>query len=179
MKDKKSEGAIAIIEAHKRGYRVLDDGSLQNPYGRILKQIAVIKPYNYVLIKFNINIHGKHYSIPIARLAAYQKYGEKVFLDGIQTRHLNGDSTDNSLSNIAIGTAKDNAQDKPSEVHKRTSKIAAMARRKFNDNEIRIIRKLRVEGYKYSQLIKIFNCAKSTISGIINKKFYKDVSDGV
>lgn len=40
----------------------------------------------------------------IHRLQAYQKFGDKIYEDGIVVRYLNGDRYDNSYDNIGIGT---------------------------------------------------------------------------
>ena len=47
-------------------------------------------------------------------LLAYQLYGERYFEKGIVARHLNGNSLDNSPTNIILGTQKDNRADEGS-----------------------------------------------------------------
>lgn len=52
------------------------------------------------------------------RLQAYQKYGDAIYQKGIVVRHLNDVKTDNSISNIAIGSYADNVRDIPLEKKK-------------------------------------------------------------
>ena len=64
------------------------------------------------------------YPIKVHRLAAYQKFGDKLFEKGMQVRHLNGNKLDFSFENIELGTGKENCQDIPKEQRVRASKIA-------------------------------------------------------
>lgn len=101
----------AIREAHRRGYIVLDDGAVISPYGTIRSQrIRGNKKkdrYYYISMAFD----KKSFPLPVHKLMAFQKYGEKMFENGICVRHLNGDSLDNAVGNIAIGTLSNNMMD--------------------------------------------------------------------
>ena len=68
------------------------------------KQLSIGKSSKGYL-SFNIRLSkgSKPTRSFVHRLQAFQKFGEKIFKDGIVVRHLNGVSTDNSYDNIGIG----------------------------------------------------------------------------
>ena len=115
---------------------------------------------------------GRVVNVPVHRLQAYQRFGEAIFEDGVEVRHLNGDALDNSLVNIAIGTASENQMDKPEHVRKRVAAQGAKARRSLSDEQVERLRRRRSEGAKYSELMEEFGIAKGTVSLIVNRKTY-------
>ena len=83
-----------------------------------------------------------------------QKFGDKIFEEGIVVRHLNGDSLDNSWENISIGTNSDNCLDKHPVVRKEVAINAA----RVMQNNIRT----------YEDRCKIYEDLKNKVS-------YKDI----
>jgi hypothetical protein len=166
----------ATMEAFKRGYRVMPEGCVRSPTGAI-RRLCMQNCNGYKKFSFNITIRGKATAIYVHKLAAYQKFGDTVFASDIEVRHLNNVSTDNSLANIGIGTHKQNMHDIPQNLRKQYSSKGSVAGakklRKFNDEQIVLIRKMHISGMSYNKLCKIFKCAKSTISYIITGKTYK------
>ena len=157
--------------AYERGYRVTKDGSLLNPKGKVIGDSVDSRGYKQTSIKIN----KKNTNIRTHRLQAYQKYGNKLFEDGIVVRHLNGNRLDNSLYNIAIGTQRDNLMDIPKEIRTRTSIEGAKTQIKYSKE---FVLKLREE-YKYiknyTQLGRKYEIPYTTIRNIINKrKVFKD-----
>jgi hypothetical protein len=55
----------------------------------------------------------------VHRLQAYQKFGEEIYTDGLEVRHLDNLNTNNKESNIALGTKSQNAMDKTPETRLR------------------------------------------------------------
>jgi len=106
-----SFNTTSMLWFYKNGYRVLDDGKMMDPEGKIIHTRSAHKCYLFKCKNVNENT-GHCY---IHRLAAYQKYGEAMFENGIVVRHLNGDKADNSLDNIAIGTLSQNQRDRSKE----------------------------------------------------------------
>lgn len=92
--------------AFQRGYSVSKDGTLKNPKGKV---IGSVSSGGYMATM--IRVHGEKKRLFTHRLQAFQIHGKELFGDGVVTRHLNGDKTDNSLTNIAIGTQSDNMMD--------------------------------------------------------------------
>ena len=154
--------------AYEKGYRVTKDGQLLNPKGR---KIGSINSHRYE----RTTINEKQKTIFTHRLQAYQKYGSKLFGDGIVVRHLNGNRLDNSWNNIAIGTQKDNAMDMPKEQRIRRAISAAKLKIKYSKE---FVLKLKEE-YKviknYAELGRKYNMGRSDIWLLINKrKVFKD-----
>jgi hypothetical protein len=167
-----SLGKELLVEAYARGYRITRDGQLispsrKNPVGGYINTTGYretglpFKGRNAVKLLFH-------------RLQAYQKFGDAMFEEGIEVRHLNGNPLDNSFDNIAIGTQSENSMDKKPEVRKRAAKIAASKQKKLTETEVVELKTLRKQGWKYADLMVKFGLAKSTVSYIVNDKTYQD-----
>lgn len=155
---------------HDKGYRVTKEGQL---IGLSNKVIGCVNGNGYE--HTGIKINKKYINLETHRLQAYQKYGYKLFEDGIVVRHLNGNPLDNSWHNIAIGTSKDNSMDRPKEKRKRDTSKANKAHIKYPKD---FVLKLREE-YKviknYSKLGSKHNIPVRSIWGLINRrKVFKD-----
>ena len=163
---------IAVKTAVEKGYVVSLDGCLY----KNKKLIKTFEQKGYKL--FSIRIPNKKYPLQLKlhKLQAYQKFGDKLFEKGVQVRHFNGNSLDNSWDNILIGTNSDNQMDIPKEIRIRSATIAS---RKMQD-QIRSYeeRCLIYEDLKnnvpYSEISLNRNVVKSSLSYMKNKsKEYK------
>lgn len=106
----------------EKGYYVDKKGLIYNKKGKSLIISTSIRGY----ASFNIRIKGKNPTRSfLHRLQAYQKFGDKIFEEGIVVRHLDGNPLNNSWDNIAIGTQSDNVMDINSECRKKTATIAS------------------------------------------------------
>lgn len=124
---------IALIEAFEKGYRISECGEYLNTlFSKLVKKVFI---GGYPV--FGIRIKDKKVNVMWHRLQAYQKYGEKLFEDGIVVRHFNSIKTDCSWSNIIIGTEKENAMDKPKDDRLSYSLNAVKHIRKYNATEVR------------------------------------------
>jgi len=156
--------------AYERGYRVTKEGQL---IGLSNKVVGCDNSKGYE--KIHICINKKYKNLLTHRLQAYQKYGNKLYEDGIMVRHLNGNSLDNSWGNIAIGTRRDNAMDIPIEIRTKMSIQRAKSNIKYPK---KFVLKLR-EDYKviknYAELGRKYNIPTAIIWSLINKrKVFKD-----
>lgn len=143
-----------------KGYSVDINGNVFNKDG---KQLSIGKSKKGYL-SFNIKIEkgGNATRSFVHRLQAYQKFGDKIFEQGIVVRHLNGISTDNSYDNIGIGTHSQNSLDIPKE-----KRIINASNPIHNHVDIINDRK---NGYTYKELMcKYGITSKGTLSFIINK----------
>ncbi len=120
------------IYAYEIGYRVTEDGYVQSPSG---KYIGHLSKDGYV--RFSIQNKRKRYSIFAHRLQAYQKYGEKIYIKGLQVRHLNNNKTDNSIDNIDLGTNKENISDRNREDILKQALHASSFTKKYNNDKVR------------------------------------------
>lgn len=154
----------ALICAYNKGYRVKNNVIFFKK--RVIKG-SISKGYKI----FTIRMIGYNGCIPVHRLVAYQKYGDKIFEPGMQVRHLDSNKLNNKYKNITIGTAKENASDKSHEVVRRAVLIAASVWKKHDHKKILEARK---NGCSYKEIMKRFNItSKGTLSFIINKSLDK------
>lgn len=153
-----------------KGYTVTREGILLNRNGKQVK--GRIKDRNNDYYNFDIRIgpakENKKVHCMIHRLQAYQKFGNKIYENGIVVRHLNGDRYDNSYNNIEIGTIKDNKNDIPKEL---ISINCGQIRRKYSVETIESIRKDRKAGFTYTQLMSKYHI---TSKGTINYILYNE-----
>ena len=99
---------LGVLTAYEKGYYVDKEGNVWfNGKQRKLipHNTGKKKPYYQFAIRLT---NGKVKNVKVHKLQAYQKFGDKMFEDGIVVRHLNDNSLDNSWDNIEIGTDSDN-----------------------------------------------------------------------
>lgn len=122
---------------------------------------------------------GSKVTIPIAQVAAYNKYGDYFIESGLHVRHLNAVKTDNSAGNIEIGTASQNENDKSPEERSRVGRTARAAQpyrainAKLTPDQVRKIRSRLAESD--AQLSKDFGVTRNAIYLIRHRKTYKDI----
>lgn len=153
-----------------KGYIVRNDGKVFTPDGRERK--LRIKSQEVPYYTFNMKFEGEAFPVPVHKFAAYLKFGDKIFEDSIQVRHLDGDSLNNSWENLAIGSPSENMHDRPAEVRKAHALHAATKLRKLTEDEVRQLRQDRRDGLSYRELMTKYGLAKSTVSYIVNRKTY-------
>lgn len=112
-------------------YTINDDGILKNRKGEI---VGSKNRQGYE--KIQIRLGGKSKDIFTHRIQAFKKYGRKMYDKGIQVRHLNDIKTDNRASNIALGTARDNYQDRGKDSIAAAQKRATEASTKYSNELI-------------------------------------------
>jgi len=167
-----SKNNINVKLAYERGYRVLECGSVVNEKGKILAGGLNKKKYRCITIR----VKGVSRHPLVHKMQAYQKYGDAMFEEGIQVRHLNGDSLDNSFDNIAIGTCSDNQMDKPEYIRKKSAIAASSKIRKFSDDVVSEIKNDHKEGLSYTKLMKKYNISsKGTLSFLINNVYVTSI----
>lgn len=163
----KMERAIKL--AYDRGYRVTKGGTIIGLRGKPLK-VSVYNAYRYPA--FGLNkvpfTNTGSIKIPIHRFAAYCFYGNEMFNEGIEVRHLNGDVFDFSKSNIALGTSSQNKMDSPKDV--RVKKAA-----KLTFKEVREVRSLFEQGKRAVSLSDKYGVSIKTIYNVVNKETYAHV----
>lgn len=118
--------------AVKRGYFVSDEGIMFGVKGN---EIGTVNSRGYRESK--IRIKGKPEHLTTHRLQAFQKYGIKIYEDGIMVRHRDGNPLNNSWENILIGTASENMMDIPKELRIKNALHATSFIKKYNNQEIK------------------------------------------
>lgn len=156
-----------ILYAQRLGYTVDREGVVYKPNGDEQKLRA---SGNTPYLMFSLRHEGKVLNIPVHRLQAYLLYGELLFEKGVVVRHLDGNPTNNKISNIAIGSSSENSMDRPRELRlataKKANKASTIVTRKYN---YEAIKKDRADGMNYQKLMKKFGItSKGTVSYIVN-----------
>lgn len=165
---------------YSKGYRVTYDGKLLNPKGEEIS-IKLYGNQSYPIRQMYVD--GKKRTFTLHRFAAYCFYGDHIFRDGIQVRHLNGNVLDISKENIALGTCSDNQRDKAPEIRRKSASIASRSRtnfekrslRKLSDEQAREVKKLLNEGIDGVSIAKKFMVSDETVYQIKRGETYKDV----
>ena len=159
-----------LLDAHSTGYRIDKQGNIISPFNGIINGCI---QQEYKQFCFN-DSNKKSQNIKVHRMLAYQKYGMDLFEEGIEVRHLDGDSLNNSWDNIAIGTHQENMMDIPKEIRKKSSlkasTAAAKKNRRFTDLEMKEIRDYHNHGYTYFETMKKYNISSSGMLWNILKK---------
>jgi hypothetical protein len=166
MRDSKSSRRTAW--AHKKGYRVLLDGSVRSHVGRNRKLNKCSGGY----FRFTVGPPGNHGWIHVHVLAGLQYFGERALAEGTQVRHLDGDKINNLRENLALGSPSDNALDISPTIRFGRARHAALSQRKLSSEEAESLRSDRAAGFTYSRLMEKYGIAKSTVSYIVNRKTY-------
>lgn len=153
---------IEIIGA-ERGYTVTEDGIFLNPKNKEIGTRGKL-PYIYT----NIKVNGKLFKLYVHRLQAYQKFGDLIYKDNAVVRHLDGNSLNNPKCNIELGSQSDNMMDVDKEIRiKRSSE----AFKKYSDEEVLEMRRLRNSGLSYKEIMEKFNISsKGTLNYILTKR---------
>ena len=152
--NKKTE---TIILAIQKGYKVTNDGKVIN---KLNKQLTTYNKNGYFFLCVRIN-NKKSVNIAVHRLQDFKKFGNEIFNENTEVRHLNGNSTDNSYDNIMIGTHYENMMDIPKEKRILNSSNPIYCHES--------IIKDRKNGLTYKELCNKYGIkSKGTISYIIN-----------
>ena len=147
-----------------KGYKILEDGSIQNPKGIIIKGNKTTNGYLEIKIRIGSN---KWIRISVHRLQAYQKFGEEIYKEGMQVRHLNRNSLDNSSENIAIGTSQDNRLDVPKDIREASAKVA---NKKYSDELIKNIVEDKLAGFTRKEIVEKYNLENERkVTYIVNR----------
>ena len=161
--------------AYERGYRVVGDKVISH-LGNTIK--TRLTPAGYPI--FSIWFNGKCRTVPVHRLVAFQKFGQKVYEKGIQSRHLDGNKLNFLGENIAIGTQSENQLDIPEHIRQHAARIAGKAGAKItrelfrsvSDEQVLEIRKRSANGETNVALAEEFGINPYTISQIKLRKRY-------
>jgi hypothetical protein len=164
---KMSKNNKIMVYAFKKGYCVDESGNVFYKNKKRALNIATNKYYSFS-IKFYDEEKRKNIVRPIwvHRLQAYHKFGNKIFKDGIEVRHLDSNCLNNKYDNIVIGTHSKNMMD-ISENMRLSKAIFATSFVKIH-NHAEVI-KLHKQGLSYNEIIKITGIkGKGMISFIVN-----------
>ena len=143
--------------AVRLGYRVVDDGQgVISPRG---ERLSVQTKGGYLQFKA-----GQDKWVRVHRVVALEKFGEVIYAPGIVVRHLDGNSKNNTASNLAIGTQHDNAMDRSAEDRRAHALKAGAAVKKHDHDAIRSHYAAR----GFMPTVREYGISRSVLSYIIN-----------
>ena len=153
--------------AHNKGYFIDKDGYLISHKGTKLNPRVNSKGY----YNTNIRIEGKLYHLQCHTLAAYQKFGDKIF-ESECIRHLDGNRLNNKKENIEIGSRHDNSMDIPKEIRINAANIATKCTEHYHDdNFVKRVREYYKKVQSYKQTMEIFNItSKGTLYYMLHNR---------
>ena len=164
-----SKQYLYVIRALEKGYRVLFCGIPVSKFGNILKTRTNSSGYKSIGIKLD----GKTKTVYLHKLMAYQKFGVNCFKCGVEVRHFNGDSEDNSYFNIGLGTHSENMLDVGVLIRLHNGRAAGRTNSNLEDKDILDMREEFAKGAALSWAVNRYKIAKSTASYIKNRRTYK------
>ena len=168
-----SKTADAIRVAFRKGYRVSDSGEVTNAVGRVRK--CQLRGGNTLTENTGyrvFNVCGGDRvprPVPVHRLLAYQMFGEDALVPGKHTRHLDGNSLNNTPSNIAMGSSSDNAMDRPKEDRVAHARKAGLVASRYPEGFWEKIRQEYESGLGYKKLRANYGIPLGTLSYQLSK----------
>ena len=120
-----------IVEAFNVGYRT---DELGNVFGIRNGNTLSLMLNNRGYLVFTFKWSDK---VPVHRFVAYSIYWDKALSEWVLVRHLDGNPSNNSYANIAIGSISDNQMDIPRE--KRVSRALNGVRKICKNNHEAIL----------------------------------------
>lgn len=163
-----SKQNIGLMLAIEKGYRT-DNGTIVSSRGNTRK-LRLVKRYP----TFSVKLRRSRRVIDVGchRLAAYEKFGEAMFSDGIVVRHGPLGPMNFTHENISIGTHSDNQMDRAPLDRVNHSILASNKIRKFTDAEMESIKSDRRSGMTYRQLMSKYKISsKGTVSFMVNNSY--------
>ena len=160
-------------------------GYLISSTGEVISYAHNWRGYGARILKQDLNSHG----YPRVRLVVggkrksflVHKLVAEAFLpprpsEYHEIRHLDGNKQNNSITNLAWGTRKENAADR--EVHGRTAKGSKNGWSKLDETKVRDIKRLSQEGVPGCRIAEMFGVSKTNIYYILSGKAWKHVKIG-
>ena len=108
---------------YNRGYKIDEKGNVYNLDGTIKKIQIADKRANTKYYSFGVKIDNRIYRCKVHRFQAYVKYKDLIYKEKICVRHLDGNSLNNSIDNIEIGSWTDNRLDIKKEIRTSLAKM--------------------------------------------------------
>jgi hypothetical protein len=119
-----------------------------------------------------MKVDGKVKNVPVHRLAAFQKFGDRIFDPGIVVRHLNEDHLDNSVDNLGIGTPSANQMDRDPDDRRAHAIRSSRALRRYDNMLVAAVRADRIAGLEYRDIAAKHGIPHTTVFHMVKKATY-------
>jgi len=116
---------------YEKGYRVKGN-KVYNPEGQELRPTP---KDGYP--RLSVKECGVTVKVSVHRLAAYQKFGGKIFNKKFVVRHIDGNRGNFNPDNLELGTHSQNMMDIPEEIRRHKAMWATSFVRKYDKREVR------------------------------------------
>lgn len=163
------------VVGYEDHYEVSDDGQVRRigrvagaTVGRVLKQKR-LKPWGHRSVQ--LQQYGEGRWLCVHRLVLEAHGGPCP--DGMECRHLDGNSENNHVSNLKWGTHKENGQDMVR--HGRSRKGHRRYNSKLVEEDVRTIRRLHLEGKSVKEIACSFPVSWQNIKHIVSNESWKHV----
>jgi hypothetical protein len=150
--------------AKQKGYTTDKKGNIISPKGEKLFIRRHKSEY-----KFTIRVDDDRVTITVHKYVGYLKYGDLIFSPNVVVLHKNGDVADNSWENISYGSRSDAMMNLSEDFRNERANKAAAAQRKFSDEVIVEMGRLKKIGLSLSEIADKFNTSKSSVSYLLTK----------
>lgn len=156
------------------GYRISRDGRVfstaSNWRGYGVREITPI-PGKGGYLKVRLTVEGKRLNRAVHRLVAEEFLPPRPA--GAQIRHLDGDRVNNAASNLAWGSAKDNADDRKR--HGRTAEGSRNGSAEIDEATVRLVRELRSSGLLYREITDKTGVTRQHARLIVTREIWSHV----
>jgi hypothetical protein len=146
-------------------YEVNELGEVRN-----INTQRVLKPrktgHNRMYRSVMLQQDGRKRQVAIHTLVAEVFIGPRPI--GQEVRHLDGDSTNNSLTNLAYGTSAENSAD--CIAHGKTNRGTRMWKAKLDERRVRIIRGLCNLGYPRKRIAEICSVTTKHVCDVYRRR---------
>lgn len=160
-------------KALELGFTVNVDGLLYSPFTKEWRTGYNNNGYYEFKVPTELSeYHSRQKRLRVHRFQGYIKYHDRIFENGFEIRHVNGNSLDNSWDNIVLGTPSENHLDKPKEVRERVSINASEKNRVFTDVEMDEIREYHNSCRSYKKVMDRFGItSKGSLNYMLNVEY--------
>lgn len=161
------------------GYEVSSDGQMRSwiPFGRkglvarrLTEPRALVPRSNRGYINYQLRLSGRTVTMFAHRAVLLAFVGPCP--SGMETRHVNGKSSDNRLENLSWSTKGENERDK--ERHGTANIGSRGMRRKLTSNQVERIRGMLAIGVELAAIGRKFSVRWQTIQAIRDGKSWKN-----
>lgn len=140
------------------------NGCIKFKKGIVLKQYKTTSGYHQIDLRINKIKHKELVHLLVLKTF----YGDRP--NGKETRHIDGNKSNNSISNLAYGTKRENYEDKI--LHDTIPYGSRHTNAKLSESDIPEIRQLLLSDYTLSYVANKFNVSISLISLIkLNRRW--------
>jgi len=149
-------------------YEISDLGRVKSHKRKKPKILSPVKfgPYLGLYLFKDKRKHVKY----VHQLVAQAFLGPQLNLD---VRHLDGDRSNNCLTNLAYGTRKENMADALS--HGTTARGEKLPHSKLTDSKVIELRKLRLEGVTVPKLSQMFGISLRTVYRALTREAWSHI----